>query len=159
MASTLRRRDDKSVRPISGHWATCLRTSGSTAEYAEETLRPIRTAARPAARPPAWKPRRQREKKSIDAVVSASSVPTIRSRAPLAPVWMWDGRFDRLLNAVADQSLDAGQKTVLAAIAEGNGTAVLAHSPRSTDSMHVRFGDVRQLVVDDVRNAVDVDTA
>jgi hypothetical protein len=69
-----------------------------------------------------------------------------------------DGRTgygDRLLH----ESLDVPQQCPLVAIAERDRSPARARSARSTDAMNVALGDVRQVEVEDVTDAVDVDPA
>jgi hypothetical protein len=58
-----------------------------------------------------------------------------------------------------DQPFDRTQVLHFVAIAERNGRAFRARAGGAADAMHVRFRFVRQIVINDVRDAVDVDPA
>src|SRR3954468_5455509 len=62
-------------------------------------------------------------------------------------------------NALVGQPLDALELAALAAVAERQGDARGAGARSAADAMDVALGVSRQLVVDDVRHAVDVDAA
>src|SRR6185503_4016815 len=75
-------------------------------------------------------------------------------------------RCDRLAGAAvgcrdrhADQPLDVAQISALLVVAERYGDAVAAGARGAADAVDVALGDVRQVVVDDVADAVDVDAA
>ena len=59
----------------------------------------------------------------------------------------------------ADQLLDVAQERPLLAVAERDRDAVGAGARGAADAMHVALRDVRQVVVDDVADAFDVDAA
>ena len=57
------------------------------------------------------------------------------------------------------QFLNAAEQSELIRITERQGDAFCTCSGRSADSMHVAFGFIGQLIVDDMRNSVHVNTA
>src|SRR5215469_4740113 len=59
----------------------------------------------------------------------------------------------------ADQPLDVAKIGPLLIVTEGDRYTLRASAGGATDAVDITFGDVRQIVVDDVANAVDVDTA
>lgn len=63
------------------------------------------------------------------------------------------------LNADSDFSLDGLECTTLAWIAEGHRDAAGTSSAGSTDAMHIALRIDRQLVVDDVAQALNIDAA
>src|SRR3954467_9437400 len=93
----MERRAEKRVSPRSGSCATCRRTSGSIATYADEIPFPTQTNARPTARPPAATVRPLRVQISPSSSTSpivglrpshggyhfALGVPAARSRDPM----------------------------------------------------------------------------
>src|SRR5262249_15231288 len=62
-------------------------------------------------------------------------------------------------NRHSDQLLDVAQVGALLGIAERDRDAVGAGAGGAADAVHVALGNVRQVVVDDVADAVDVDAA
>ena len=62
-------------------------------------------------------------------------------------------------NGDADQLLDVAQEGALLRVAERDRDAVGAGARGAADAVHVALGHVRQVVVDDVGDAVDVDAA
>src|SRR5262245_54781062 len=71
--------------------------------------------------------------------------------APAAPV--------ARRNRHPDQLLDVAQVGALLGVAERDRDAAGAGARGAADAVHVAFGNVRQVVVDDVADAVDVDAA
>ena len=65
----------------------------------------------------------------------------------------------RLRDLALDQPLDVAQEGVLVDADERNGFAGRAGAPRAADPVHVVLGDVGQVVVDDMRQLLDVDAA
>ncbi len=76
---------------------------------------------------------------------------------------MSGGRMERMigldLDRSADQLFDGPQRGALAGIAERKRDAVGAGAAGAADAVHVGFWFQRQIVVDHVANAVDVDAA
>ena len=58
-----------------------------------------------------------------------------------------------------DQALDRGERLTLIVADEQVGNAVLAHASGSADPMDVVFRIVGHIVIDDVADALDIDTA
>src|SRR5690606_33527798 len=63
------------------------------------------------------------------------------------------------LHAAADQSLDASQGEEVLAPHEGQGLAAGAGAAGAADAVHIVLGEARQLEVDHVRDARDIDAA
>src|SRR5690606_13702786 len=59
-------------------------------------------------------------------------------------------------DGVADESLDLLQVGLLAVVHEGDGDARRAGARRAANTVHVALGDVRHVVVDDVRDVIHV---
>ena len=57
------------------------------------------------------------------------------------------------------QSLDRTQEVALRVVAKRDGPARVSGARRSSDAVHIGFGDLRQLEIDDMGDAVDVDAA
>jgi len=57
------------------------------------------------------------------------------------------------------EPLDVGEERAFIGCAKGNRDARSARASCATDAMHVRLGNVREIEVDDMREAVDVDAA
>ena len=66
------------------------------------------------------------------------------------------GRADNA-QPCARQPLDIAEVLALVRRAERNGHALGAGARRAANAVHIAFGNIRQLVVDDVRDLVDVD--
>ena len=66
-------------------------------------------------------------------------------------------RRDR--NLAADERFDVGQRDRVRLTAEADRVAGGACARRAADAMHIVFRDVRELVVDDVRQLLDVEAA
>ena len=64
-----------------------------------------------------------------------------------------------LRNLAADQALDALEQLDLLAIDQGQGLALNASPTRAPDPVHVVLGHVGQLVVDYMRQLIDIDAA
>src|ERR1700733_10529874 len=62
-------------------------------------------------------------------------------------------------NRAANEPLDGVQVRDFVTIAERNGHSRRPRAAGAADAMHIRFGLVGQIVVDDVSDAVDVDAA
>src|SRR5205085_10299642 len=62
-------------------------------------------------------------------------------------------------NGQSDQLFDSAQESHLFVVAERDRDAFGAGPRGAADAMHVAFRDVRQVVIDDVADAVDVDAA
>src|SRR4051812_86365 len=62
-------------------------------------------------------------------------------------------------NALVDQLLDIAQEGALLAVAERDGDTVGAGARRTADAMDIALGNVRQVEIDDMGDAVDVDPA
>jgi hypothetical protein len=58
-----------------------------------------------------------------------------------------------------EELLDVFEEVPIVVVAERNRASGRTCTTGATDAVHVRLGDVRQLVVEDVRDAVDVDAA
>ena len=63
------------------------------------------------------------------------------------------------LQLAADQALDVRQIGPFLPVAEGNGRPRGASPTGAADAVDVGLRDVRKVVVDDVRDAVDIDPA
>src|SRR5262245_23116226 len=57
------------------------------------------------------------------------------------------------------QLLDVAQELALLAVAQRDRDPARSRTRRATDAVHVALGNVGQLVVDDVRDAIDIDAA
>src|SRR5215475_6712808 len=59
----------------------------------------------------------------------------------------------------ADQPLNITKVGPLLVVTEGDRHTFCAGTGGATDAVDITFGDVRQIVIDDVADAIDVDTA
>jgi len=65
----------------------------------------------------------------------------------------------RRRDTLADQSLDRTQERAFLAIAKGDGNAGSSRPRGAADPMHIGFRDIRQIEIDDMRDAIDIDAA
>src|SRR5262245_9869366 len=70
-------------------------------------------------------------------------------------IWLIPYRRDMLPN----QALDSDQVRTLFEVAERIGNSRRAGASRSPDAVNVTFGFVRQIIINDVRDPVNVDTS
>ena len=68
-------------------------------------------------------------------------------------------RLDRVLERQLEGAIDHLPSRDIGPVDEGDGRAIVASAARATDPMQVRLLVVGALVVDDVRDVVDVDAA
>ena len=62
-------------------------------------------------------------------------------------------------NGLRSETLDKLYLKMFTHVGQADGDTVLAGTARAANAMHVVFGCPRQIVVDDVRNTLHVDTA
>jgi hypothetical protein len=70
-----------------------------------------------------------------------------------------DGRHWQMSNPSSQQSLDIFEQAVLVLCHQRNRGSTRTCTTRATDAMHVVFGNIGQLVVHDMRQLFDVQTA
>ena len=101
---------------------------------------------------------------AVIATLVAAAAGMLRATALAAVAGIAYGRTMRLLFAGgrdghADHALDIAQEHAFLLVAERDGDAVGAGPRGAADAVDIAFGHVRQVVVDDVADAVDVDAA
>src|SRR5262249_23300747 len=78
---------------------------------------------------------------------------------PLAPLGLLVRSRTRPVQLLLREALDVAQELAFLARAQGDRHAGRARARGAADAVHVGLGHVRDLVVDDVRDVVDVDPA
>src|SRR5262249_43062282 len=103
--------------------------------------------------------------------LAMTSIPALSAAIAIATTWLigrtlafgnvpgMEGMSDINLDLLADRLLDIPQKPTLVCGAERDGDTIIAGPRRATNAMNVAFGLVRQIEIDDVRDAIDIDAA
>ena len=92
---------------------------------------------------------------------------TVVERFPLALCWRGvrcmrrcSGKLMRhRRDRPADRLFDVAQKPAFLSIAEGDRSPSRPGPSGTADTVHIGFGNIRQIVIDDVRDAIDIDAA
>lgn len=71
----------------------------------------------------------------------------------------WDKAFDLKFGyCLANESLDVAKQIALRTVAQGNGAAFGAGTSRAADAMDISFGFLRQIIINNKGDSLDVNT-